>query len=619
MTPSRIRTRSDSIRRLCVSLTLLCLVACGTPPAEPGGSASAAARTAQAQPLPPSQQEAQRLHALFDQAWEDAMRRHPSWATYTGDRRYGDRLDDASPEAEAAAYDQARRQRAQALAIRRELLSDTDRSSLDLFLHQLNEELLFEPLVGFRRMSLGATGGFHTDFASLLLASPVDSVVAVEQMLARLAAYPQRVEQELARLRQGQALGWVPPRAVLERVLASLDVQLGSSADASPFLAPLNAMDSQIAPQQQAALRQRARQILADQVLPAQRRLRDFVAGSYLRAAPNDGALSNYPGGAAAYLAAVRRHTTTALTPAQIHALGEREVARLDGQIAQVMAKLGWTGDFASFAHHMLTDPRYFHPSGQALLASYRDIAKRIDAELPRLFAELPRAPYGVRAMPDHAGPDASEYYNGPALDGSRAGWFNANALGYKSRPSWGQETLVAHEAVPGHHLQTARATELGDLPKFRRSAWYVAYGEGWALYSETLGFELGLYQEPASHWGHLQAQMLRATRLVVDTGIHAFGWSRQRAIDYMLAHGGEDRRYIESEVDRYTSWPGQALGYMIGQLKIIELRDRAKARLGPRFDIRRFHMVLLDQGALPLPVLERRVDDWIAAESGKV
>ena len=217
--------------------------------------------------------------------------------------------------------------------------------------------------------------------------------------------------------------------------------------------------------------------------------------------------------------------------------------------------------------------------------------------------------------MPVAAGPDAAENYSGPALDGTRPGWFNANAVGYKTRPIWGLETLVAHEAVPGHHLQSARAVELGELPKFRRAKWYVAYGEGWALYAETLGFDLGLYKDPASRFGHLQGQILRAVRLVVDTGLHDLGWTRQRAIDYMIAQTGKDQGFVESEVDRYTSWPGQALGYMIGELKIIELRDRARAKLGKHFDIRRFHMVLLDQGAVPLTVLDRQVDDWIAAE----
>ena len=559
------------------------------------------------------------LHALFDATWEDNMRRHPEWATYVGDHRYGDRLGDASPEAEAEAYAAARRQLAQARAIRRDALPAKDRTSLDIFIHQLESELMFEPLVGYRRMSLGATGGFQNRFADLLQASPAGSRTAAEQVLARMAAYPHRVDQELVRLREGMALGWVPARPVLDRVLAALDAQLAATGDKSPFFEPFTRLGEDIPAVDQAELRERARRAIAEQVLPAQRRLRDFVAGGYLRAAPASGALGGYPGGTRVYAAAVRQQTTTDLDPAQIHAIGLREVARLRGEIDKVMAQMQWRGDFAGFAHHMLTDPQYFHHSPEALLAAYRDIAKRIDAGLPRLFAELPRAPYGVRAMPDFASPDRAEYYDGPALDGSTPGWFNANAKGYRTRPTWSQETLTAHEAVPGHHLQTARAIELGELPKFRRSAWFVAFGEGRALYAETLGFDLGLYQDPASRYGHYQDQMLRAARLVVDTGIHAQGWSRQRAIDYMLATTGKDRGFVESEVDRYTSWPGQALGYMIGELKIIELRDRARARLGARFDIRRFHNAVIDQGAVPLAVLEGQIDEWVGTQAARV
>ena len=252
-----------------------------------------------------------------------------------------------------------------------------------------------------------------------------------------------------------------------------------------------------------------------------------------------------------------------------------------------VRREVGFEGDFAAFVRHLNTDPKFFHADGEALIDGYRAIAKRIDPELPKLFAVLPRAPYGVRAMPADASADAAAYYSGPALDGSRAGWFNASAKAFRKRPVWSMETLVAHEAVPGHHLQIARAIELGELPKFRRAAGYNAYGEGWALYAETLGFDLGLYRDPYSRFGHLQAQAFRAARLVVDTGLHASGWSRQRAIDYMVERIGQDEAYVTSEVDRYLSWPGQALGYMIGQLKIIELRDRAKSRLGERFDIR--------------------------------
>ena len=597
-------------------LVLATLAACATvPPGVAPAASPTAPPTTLAAPGPARSPAATALHTLFDASWDAAMQRYPEWATYVGDKRWGDRLYDASPENEAAGYADLRQQLAAAQAVDRGALDARDRSSLDLFIHGQQQWLAMEPFVGYRHMSLGAAlGGFHTELAELMKSSPVQTRMQAEQALSRLAAWPRRVDQELLRLREGLALGWVPPRPVIARVLAALDRQSATRAEQSPWFEPFDKLGREIPADQQAALRQRALQVIDGQVLPAQQRLRDFVAGDYAAAAPEAGNLGRYPGGAAVYAAAVKEQTTTDLSPAQIHAIGLAQVARLRGEIDQVMKDMAWSGDFASFVAHLNTDPKYFHTSPEALLAGYRDIGKRLDAELPKLFAELPRAPWGVRAMPAHAGPDAFESYDGPALDGSRPGWFNANAQGYKTRPIWGMETLTAHEAVPGHHLQTARATELGDLPRFRRASWYVAYGEGWALYAETLGFELGLYKDPPSRFGHLQAQMLRATRLVVDTGLHDLNWPRQQAIAYMVAQTGLGSGFVASEVDRYTSWPGQALGYMIGQLKIIELRDRARTALGDRFDIRRFHMMLLDQGAVPLTVLERQVDDWIAS-----
>lgn len=598
---------TDLLRCVILSFTVIALSGCTTPaqvtttPAPSTGARSPAANA---------------LHTLFDAHWADNMQRYPEWATYVGDNRHGDRLSDASAEAEAERYALVRQWRAQAKAIDPSSLDAKDRTSLLLFVDQLDSALAYEPLVGYRRMSLGALFGFHTDFADLLRASPTRNTGQVEQVLARMAAYPQRVDQELVRLRQGLRLGWVPPRPVLDRVLAALDGQLDAEGEKSPYFEPFTRLGSDVPADQHGALRQRALQSIAQHVLPAQRRLRAFVAGDYAAAAPATGAMVSYPGGTAVYAAAVRTQTTTDLTASQIHDIGLREVARLRTEIDQVMKDMAWTGDFKSFVAYLNTDPQFFYTSGEALLAGYRDIGKRLDAEMPSLFAELPRAPWGVRAMPSAAGPDAAESYSGPALDGSRPGWFNANAVGYKTRPKWGMETLTAHEAVPGHHLQIARAIELGQLPQFRRSGGYVAYIEGWGLYAETLGFQLGLYKEPASRFGHLQWQMMRAARLVVDTGIHDQAWPRQRAIDYMIDNTGVEAGSIGSEVDRYISWPGQALGYMIGQLKIQELRDRARARLGERFDIRRFHMAVLDQGAVPLWVLEQLIDDWVAEEA---
>ena len=596
-------------RKWILGLSVAALLAPAAAAAAAGPSPAPQAAPAAA---PADAAETQRLHALFDARWEARMQDRPEWATYSGDHRYGDRWSDESPGAIAARYAATRQVLAQARAMRRPLLSATDRVSLDLFIYELEEALRLEPYVGFRSMSLGAQGGFQSQLAELLQVVPVTRPQEVEQLLARLVAYPRRVEQELALLRQGLALGWVPSRNVVERVRQQLDRQLAAPVDTGPFFEPFTRLGSGMPAAQQAALKARGQAAVTGQVLPALRRLRDFVAGDYLGAAPADGALSRYPGGSEVYTELVRSNTTTELTPAQIHAIGLREMARLRAEMDAVIAGLKFEGSFAAFVQHINTDPRFFLPSSQALLAGYRDIAKRIDPELPKLFAELPRAPYGVRAMPPHFSAETAEFYSGPALDGSRPGWFNANARAWQTRPTWGMETLVAHEAVPGHHLQIARAVELGGLPRFRRNAGYNAYAEGWAVYAETLGFELGLYQDPYSRFGHLQWQAFRAGRLVVDTGIHALGWSRQQAIDYMVERTGEKRDFITAEIDRYTSWPAQALGYMIGKLKIVELRDRAQARLGERFDIRQFHDVVLGQGSVPLPVLEQAVDAWV-------
>ena len=595
---------------LVLALAIAGSAGCGTLQVSGSGRSEATASPGAAHPA------GAKLHALFDEAWEADLRRFPEFGTYVGDNRFGDRLTDATARVDAEAYAEGREQLERARAIDPLTLNGKDRTSRDLFIYELQSELMFEPMLGWRRMSgLQADRGFQNQFADLLRASPVETRAQVEQVLARMAVYPHRVDQETVRLREGQSLGWVASRPVIARALATLDIQLEARGDESPFFEPFTRLSRAIPEAQRAELRERARQLIAEKVLPAQRMLRDFVAGPYVAAAPGAGNLSLYPGGAGVYAARVRAMTTTDLSPAQIHAIGLREVARLRGELDKVMREMGWSGDFASFAQHMNTDPKYFHPNADSLVASYREIGKRIDPELPRLFTQLPRSPWGVRAMPAAAGPDAAEYYNGPSLDGSRPGWINVNAVGYRNRPKWGEETLAAHEGVPGHHLQFARATELGDLPKFRRAGGYVAFGEGWALYAETLGFDLGLYKDPASRYGYLQAQIWRATRLVVDTGLHDGGWSRDSAIDYMAGQTGMARGTMEAEVDRYLGRPAQALGYMVGELKIIELRDRAREKLGDRFDIRRFHSAVLDQGSVPLPVLERQVDDWITAE----
>jgi uncharacterized protein (DUF885 family) len=302
------------------------------------------------------------------------------------------------------------------------------------------------------------------------------------------------------------------------------------------------------------------------------------------------------------------------MTPRQIHDLGLAEVARIGVQMDAIVVSTGFKGTRREFQKFISTDAQFFHTRPEDMLAGYRDIAKRADAELPRLFAELPRQPYGIRAMRPEEGNNAEHYTNG-AQDGSRAGFFEANVNDLKTRPKWTMETLLLHEAVPGHHLQTARAQELKTLPAFRRHIWFTAYGEGWALYAESLGDEMGFYKDPYQKFGNLSFEMLRACRLVVDTGLHAYHWTRDRAIDYMVANSGLTREDVTAEIDRYIVWPGQATAYKVGELKIKALRARAKTELGDRFDLRRFHNAVIDSGAVPLQVLALQIDEWIARE----
>jgi uncharacterized protein (DUF885 family) len=320
------------------------------------------------------------------------------------------------------------------------------------------------------------------------------------------------------------------------------------------------------------------------------------------------------PDGERYYALLVEASTTTHLKPREIHDIGLREVARIRAEMEKVKDTTGFKGTMPEFLQFLKTDPRFFFKTAQARLTAYRDIAKRADAELPKLFAVLPRLPYGVRAMEAYEG-DNADHYTAGALDGSRAGFFEANVNHLEARPSHEMESVLLHEAVPGHHLQGARAQELTGLPRFRRVLWITAYGEGWALYAESLGYEMGFYQDPYSHFGALTAEMLRACRLVIDTGIHALGWSREQSIRYLVDNAGLHPDFAAAEVDRYIVWPSQALGYKIGQLEIRRLRDKAHGELGARFDVRRFHNAVLDDGPLPLTILDERIDAWIARE----
>jgi len=560
--------------------------------------------------------ETKKLHALFDTSWEDALRRSPDTATEIGDYRYNDRLPDRSAAARQAADQRQRDELTQARAIRRNRLSHEDQVSLDIFIHRHAEKVEAQAFPGYRSMMIGAMWGPQTQLADLAQQAPMDSVLHARQLVIRFGAYPKLVDQQIAWMREGLAAGWVPARDVLDRAVGQIDEQLSAPVESSAWYESFAKMKGDIAAAERDKLQADARESIARDVTPSMRKLRGFIVDELKPKAPAEGSLRNYPDGPKIYDFLVRANTTTPLAAKQVHEVGLRELASIRAEMEGIMRDVKFEGSFADFIHYLNTDPKFFYKTGDELLAGYRSIGKRLDAELPKYFAELPRAPWGVRAIPAFRGPDSAEYYDGPSMDGSRPGWFNANAVGVATRPKWDMSTLTAHEAVPGHHLQTARAQELKGLPTFRRYSWYVAYGEGWALYAEALAREMGIYDDPYTLFGHLQDRAFRAARLVVDTGIHSMGWSRQQAIDYMVERVGLDLGFASAEVDRYVSDPGQALGYMIGALKIKELREKAKARLGDKFDVRRFHNVVLDSGPLPLDVLETNVNEWVAAQS---
>lgn len=558
----------------------------------------------------------QALLALFDEAWDAEARAAPEWATLRGDLRFNDKLSDRSAAALAARDAFARDMLARARAINASALSETDRVSLALFVNRYQQEAALQGFAGWRTLTLGTLYGAQSALAGFARNVPVGNETQVRQWLGRLAAYPARVDQEIAILRQGLALGWVTSRPVLARAIAQIEGQLPDDVSKSPVYEPFHrmAVDAAVKANYQA----QGQAALREHFYPAQRKLLAVLKDELLPKAPDSGSLSGYPGGDKVYEALIQRHVTLPLAAGDIHATGLREAARIRAEMEKVKAESGFDGDLAAFKKFLYSDPKFFNQNAEELLDGYRAIAKRIDPELPKLFVQLPRSPYGVRGMPAYTGEGAADNYNGPSLDGSTAGWFNANAIAFKRRPKWAMETLVAHETVPGHHLQISRQVELGELPNFRRQSQYSVFSEGWALYAETLGPQLGLFRDPYTRFGHLQAQMFRAARLVVDTGLHALGWNRDRAIAYMIEQTGHDPVFMAAEVDRYMSQPGQALSYMMGLLTIKQLRARAESQLGGRFDQRRFHNALIDQGAMPLPLLEQRINAWIASEKAR-
>ena len=436
-----------------------------------------------------------------------------------------------------------------------------------------------------------------------------------DDWLARLESFGSYMDQTIAELEEGASEGRTQPRVIMQRVPAQVRQQRVADPVDSPFYAPFRSLPDTLPAAERERLQAAARSAIADVVIPAYERLERFLVDRYLPASRDSVGIWDTPDGRAWYANRTASFTTTKLLPEEIHAIGHAEVKRIRAEMEAVIREVGFEGSFQDFLEHLRTDPKFYYQSPNELFQAYLAIAKRIDPLLSPLFRTLPRTPYGVRPIPMSIAPDTTTaYYSGPSADGLRPGYYYVNLYRPEQRPKYEMAVLSMHEAVPGHHLQIALAQELRDMPKFRRFSGYTAFVEGWALYSESLGGEMGLYEDPYDRFGYLTYDMWRAVRLVVDTGLHYMGWSREQAIDFFRDNAAKTELDIVNEIDRYIGWPGQALAYKIGQLRIRALRSAAEEALGERFDIREFHDVVLAAGAVPLDVLEARVRAWIAS-----
>ena len=555
------------------------------------------------------------LHDLFRRDWEWRLEQYPEFATYLGDDRYNDRLTDQSLTAIEERKAHEREMLELVRRVDRSRLSGQDLLSYDLFLRDKRLEVEGQKFL-LELIPLTQMSGPQLEFPQLISATPFRDAKDYEDYLGRLAAFPRLVDQTIALMQRGLETGWVAPAVPLRSIPAQIEGQLMEDASESPLFAPFEDFPESVAESDRSGLAASGRELIESEVTPALKKLLAFVRDTYMPAAREEIGASALPEGEAFYAHRVWLMTTTDLSPAQIHELGKREVARIREEMRGVIRTVDFEGSFEEFLEFLRTDPRFYFTRPEDLVTGYRDISKRADAELPRLFAELPRTPYGVREIPAYEAPaQTTAYYQPGAADGSRAGFYWVNTYKLETRPKYEMEALSLHEAVPGHHLQISRAQELKELPDFRRNAGITAYVEGWALYAERLGSEMGFYADPYSRFGQLTYEMWRACRLVVDTGLHALGWSRQQAIDFMKENTAKTENDIVVEVDRYIIWPGQALAYKIGELKIRELRARAEEELGERFDIRRFHNAVLDAGSLPLDLLEERIEAWIVEQ----
>jgi uncharacterized protein (DUF885 family) len=554
------------------------------------------------------------LHALFDAEWDYRMQQSPEEASELGDRRWNDRWSDKSSEAYAHRHEHAKEVLAKLAKIDQGTLPAAEQLNYDLF--KKNYERAIEGYKFHRFLiPLDQRGGIQTQ-DELADSLRFQTLKDYEDWIARMRAFPALMDQTIALMREGIKERMVHPKVIMERLPAQIDKQVVSDPTHSGFYKPFQHFSPEISAGDQQRLAHEAQHAIAQQVVPSYKKFKEFFVKEYLPACFDQVGVWQVPHGDELYAYEVRQYTTTELTPDQVHEIGLKEVERIRTEMDRIRQQTGFKGSRDEFFNFLRTDPQFFFKSPDDLFEAYKAMAKTVDPNLVKVFRTLPREPYGVGAIPDVAAPDTTAaYYRPGAADGSRAGTYFVNLYKPETRPKWEMLVLTLHESVPGHHLQIARAHELGEMPKFRRFAGYTAFIEGWGLYAESLGEDMGLYTDPYAKFGELTYQMWRAVRLVVDTGIHAKHWTRVQAIKYFMENAPKAELDIVNEIDRYIAWPGQALAYKIGELKIKELRARAHDELGPKFDLKAFHDVVLSSGPLPLDILERNVNEWIGEQ----
>ena len=554
------------------------------------------------------------LHQLLHDEWERRLQFDPLFATSTGETRYNDRLPRVREEDYAAYYADLSTFRARLEGIEREMLPPEEKLNYVIWQRLIDNDLHELELGGYR-LPLSKVWGFHLALPDCYLNMPFDTLEDYERYIGRLRDFPRYIQDQIELMRGALQRGFIPPRVILEGVDEAIRAQMVADPTLSVNYQPFLSLPAGFSETQRTRLGQAGQAAIQKAVIPGYQAALDFLLDEYLPAARDTIAASELPNGLEFYTHRIQFFTSLNLTPQEVHQIGLDEVKRIRAEMEAVQQKVGFTGNFRQFIEFLRSDARFYVQTPEQLLEKTALVLKRMDGELPRLFKKLPRLPYGIRAIPDFSAPGntAAYYFPGPG-DGSRAGVYYVNTYDLPSRPLYEIEALSLHEAVPGHHLQIALQQELENLPLFRRHNGFTSFVEGWALYAERLGLEVGFYQDAYSDFGRLSYEMWRACRLVVDTGMHALGWSREQAIETMLDNTSSTLLNIINEVDRYIAWPGQALAYKIGELKIRQLRAQAEAAMGDRFDLRSFHDVLLRQGAVPLDVLEAMVNEYIAA-----